>query len=91
LEETLFLGFIMHFVYVGFEEALNRRSLEKYGQIYIVKFGYCDELEAWGDRFNDGFKHKETGVKESLPLALYKGWRRIATAEAEIGIERVRA
>lgn len=71
----------MLYVYVGFDELLNRRSLETHNQIFIVKFGFCDELESWDDRFNDGFKNKDTGVKESLSLALHKHWRRIATIE----------
>lgn len=71
----------MHYVYAGFEEALNRRSLELHQQIFIVKFGYCKELASWEDRFNDGFKNETTGQKETLSLALCKGWRRIATVE----------
>ena len=72
----------MHPVYAGFEEGLNRRSYEEHGQFYVLKLGYCQFLESWEDHFNDGFKNKKTGEKESLPLALCKGWRRIATVEA---------
>ncbi len=77
----------MHFVYAGIDQALNRRSLDSNGQIFIVKFGYCKDdkacrdLISWEDRFNDGFKNKNTGIKETLPLALYTGWRRIAMVE----------
>jgi hypothetical protein len=71
----------MLYVYAGFGELLNRCSFNNYNQIYIVKFGFCDELESWEDRFNDGFKNKDTGAKESLSLALYKDWRRIATTK----------
>jgi hypothetical protein len=79
---TYFLGIFMFYVYAGFDDALNMRSIKDHDQLYIVKFGFCDGLATWSDRFNDGYKNKETGVKESLPLALHKGWRRIATVEA---------
>ena len=78
----------MYFVYAGFSNHLNRRSLDRFNQIFLVKFGYCKTLDGWEDRFNNGYKPEDSEIRTSLPLALHRDWERIATVE--VG-ERIKA